>query len=89
MSAPTLGDDLATYHDLRVCIGLENVEKDGQRGFHGAPRFVVDLGIEVGAGKRVGGFCPPRRRCIFNPQQEFANDHAADFGGKCLTIRSP
>jgi hypothetical protein len=25
-----LGDDLATYRDLRVCIGLEHIEKDGQ-----------------------------------------------------------
>ena len=27
----TLGNDLATYRDLRVCIGVEYVEKDGQR----------------------------------------------------------
>jgi hypothetical protein len=26
-----LGNDLATYRDLRVCIGVEYVEKDGQR----------------------------------------------------------
>jgi hypothetical protein len=26
-----LGDDLATYRDLRVCIGIEDVEKDGRR----------------------------------------------------------
>ena len=26
-----LGNDLATYRDLRVCIGVEHVEKDGQR----------------------------------------------------------
>jgi hypothetical protein len=26
-----VGDDLATYRDLRVCIGIEHVEKDGQR----------------------------------------------------------
>ena len=27
----TFGDDLATYRDLRACIGVENVEKDGER----------------------------------------------------------
>jgi hypothetical protein len=27
----TLDDDLATYRDLRACIGVEYVEKDGQR----------------------------------------------------------
>jgi len=27
----TLADDLATYRDLRACIGVECVEKDGQR----------------------------------------------------------
>ena len=26
-----LGSDLATYHDLRACIGLEYLENDGQR----------------------------------------------------------
>jgi hypothetical protein len=26
-----VGDDLATYHDLRASIGIEHVEKDGQR----------------------------------------------------------
>ena len=26
-----LGNDLATYRDLRVCIGLESVEKDGRQ----------------------------------------------------------
>ena len=30
-SAWTFGNDLATYRDLRVCIGVEYVEKDGQR----------------------------------------------------------
>ena len=27
----TFDNDLATYHDLRVCVGVEYVEKDGQR----------------------------------------------------------
>ncbi len=26
-----VGNDLATYRDLRVCIGVEHVEKNGQR----------------------------------------------------------
>ncbi len=26
-----LDDDLATYRDLRVCVGIEDVEKDGRR----------------------------------------------------------
>jgi hypothetical protein len=26
----SLEDDLATYHDLRVCVGIESVEKDGR-----------------------------------------------------------
>jgi hypothetical protein len=28
---PTLDDDLATYRDLRVCVGLEYVETDGRQ----------------------------------------------------------
>jgi hypothetical protein len=28
---PTLGNDLATYRDLRACIGLESVDKDGRQ----------------------------------------------------------
>ena len=28
---PTLGDNVATYRDLRVCVGLESVDKDGRQ----------------------------------------------------------
>jgi hypothetical protein len=28
---PTVGDDLATYRDLRACIGFESVDKDGRQ----------------------------------------------------------
>ena len=28
---PVVGNDLATYHDLRLCVGLEYLEDDKQR----------------------------------------------------------
>ncbi len=31
INRPTLGDNVATYRDLRACIGLESVEKDGRQ----------------------------------------------------------
>ena len=31
INRPTLGDNVATYRDLRVCVGFESVDKDGRQ----------------------------------------------------------
>lgn len=46
---PTLGENVATYRDLRACIGLESIEKDGRQSAFEVG-YVFDRRLEYTSG---------------------------------------